>query len=56
MTSQVPTINEVLLIGSYQYDSQIRDFVYHMMKEYKLQVRSVMVLVCIQYSVLCVTF
>ena len=42
VTSQVSTINEVLLIGSYQYDSQIKDFVYRMMKEYNLQVRSVM--------------
>ena len=39
VTSQVSTINEVLLIGSYQYDSQIKDFVYRMMKEYNLQVR-----------------
>ena len=38
---QVPSINEVLLIGNYQYDTALRDFVYDMQREYKMQVRLV---------------
>ena len=38
---QVPSINEVLLIGNYQYDTELRDFVYNMQREYKIQVRLV---------------
>ena len=37
----MPSINEVLLIGNYQYDTALRDFVYDMQREYKMQVRLV---------------
>lgn len=38
---QVSSINEVLLIGNYQYDTTLRDFVCDMQREYKIQVRLV---------------
>lgn len=40
-SAQVSSINEILLIGNYQYDTVLRDFVNDMQREYKLQVRLV---------------
>ena len=55
------SIKEVLLIGNYQYDTTLKDFVYDMQREHKLQVRyavtlcvSIIIHVCLHIRA-CVT-
>lgn len=36
---KVSSINEVLLIGNYQYETSLKDFVYDMQRDHKIQVR-----------------